>query len=178
MTNREALIACRRSGQISDAQWEQHVKEDPILEAMSHPPLVIASVKVDGNLRPIDGETLTVPGSEFSQEPKITVVNIAQGGAPAYPGANPYPDADKITLTGGAGSGATVTMKPGAFYPIAATDPLKAVAEEIRAKIEEAQLAWNIADDESDHVLAELLEWRKEAHMADLAIVERHMKGI
>jgi len=36
--NREALRACRRSGQMSEAQWRAHCAEDPELEAADSPP--------------------------------------------------------------------------------------------------------------------------------------------
>jgi len=31
MTEQELLVACYRSGQISERQWQEHVQEDPKL---------------------------------------------------------------------------------------------------------------------------------------------------
>jgi hypothetical protein len=31
MTEQELLIACYRSGQINERQWQQHIAEDPTL---------------------------------------------------------------------------------------------------------------------------------------------------
>ena len=36
MTEQELLIACYRSGQISERQWQEHMQEDPKLRDAWH----------------------------------------------------------------------------------------------------------------------------------------------
>jgi hypothetical protein len=51
MTEQELLIACYRSGQINERQWQQHIKEDPkLLDAW------LDSLAASGHREPHGGE--------------------------------------------------------------------------------------------------------------------------